>query len=45
MIPIEDQIPDDIKEWKCIENDDIYLHPSESLGENISIDSNGVWNL
>jgi hypothetical protein len=45
MVTIEDQIPDDIKAWKCIENEDSYLHPSESLGENISIDSNGVWKL
>ena len=45
MIPLEDQIPEDIKAWICIENDDSYLHPSESLGLNISVDSNGVWNL
>ncbi len=45
MIPIPEQIPEDIKSWKCIEREDSYLHPSESLGETISVDSNGVWNL
>ena len=45
MMPIEDQIPDDIKNWTIIENDDSRLHPSETLGTQIIADKNGHWNL
>lgn len=45
LIPIEDQIPQDIKDWKIVENDDSILHPSEVLGANIRQDQSGVWHL
>lgn len=45
MVPIEDQIPEDIKQWKVLENDESILHPSETLGRQILIDGDGSWNL
>ena len=45
MIPVEDQIPNEVKEWKCVESDDSTLHPSEQLGNTIHMDKNGVWDL
>ena len=31
--------------WRIIESDDQYLHPSESLGNQIEINENGYWAL
>ena len=45
MVPIEDQIPEDIKNWKIIETEDSILHPSETLGKQIYVDKNGFWDL
>lgn len=33
------------KSWKIIENDDSYLHPSETLGRQIKADKNECWDL
>ncbi len=45
LIPIEEQIPQDIKEWKIVENDDSILHPSEVLGKSIRPNDKFVWDL
>lgn len=45
MVPIEDQIPEDILNWKITETDDSVLHPSETLGKQIYVDKDGSWSL
>ena len=45
LIPIEEQTPEEIRNWKVIENDDTQLHPSEVLGNQIQMNADGVWNL
>ena len=45
LIPIDEQIPEEVKAWKCVESDDSTLHPSEQLGTNIHMNKKGVWDL
>ncbi len=45
LVPIEEQIPEDIRQWKFVENDETILHPSETLGRQIQMDSDGTWSL
>jgi ribonuclease Z len=46
LIPIDEQIPEDLKNWQIIENEDNILHPSEILGSQINYDQlNRCWSL
>ncbi len=45
LVPLEEQIPTEVMNWKVVETDDSYLHPSETLGTQILADKNGHWHL
>lgn len=45
MEPISEQIPEDVRNWKIVENDETNLHPMETLGNQIFIDNDGCWKL